>query len=145
LKTLQGFKIPKVQKRKLEMSETPPTTSSFPTTTPGVGSSQEPGSELLKRARAMRFEGRSDRGGIGQQLVLAGFHQMPLQEKLRFAAELDSVETQEAPDAPQAELDALISIFERPYAKWGPAYPTQLLTMFPKPKNSSVGPAPRFK
>jgi hypothetical protein len=93
----------------------------------------------------MRFDGRLDKGGIGQQLVLAGFHQMPLDEKLRFAAELDSVESQVAPEAPQAQLDALIKIFERPYAKWGPAYASQLLTMFPKPTNSPVGPAPRFK
>ncbi len=93
----------------------------------------------------MRFDGRLDKGGIGQQLVLAGFHQMPLDEKLRFAAELDSVESQVAPEAPQAQLDALIKIFKRPYAKWGPAYASQLLTMFPKPTNSPVGPAPRFK
>jgi hypothetical protein len=93
----------------------------------------------------MRFEGRLDKGGIGQQLVLAGFHQLPLQEKLRLPAELDSAEAQVAPDAPQGQLDALIRIFEKPYAKWGPAYANQLLMMFPKPANSPVGPAPRFK
>jgi hypothetical protein len=84
-------------------------------------------------------------GGIGQQLVLAGYHSMTIDEKLRVAAELETVEAQEAPDAPQAHLDALIKIYEKPYAKWGPAYANQLLTMFPKPKNSVVGPAPRFK
>ncbi len=93
----------------------------------------------------MRFEGRLDKGGIGQQLILAGFHQLPLEEKLRLAAELDLVEAQLAPDATPEQLEALIRIYEKPYGKWGPAYATQLLTMFPKPQNSPVGPAPRFK
>ncbi len=93
----------------------------------------------------MRFEGRLDRGGIGQQLVLAGFHSMSIEEKLRMAEELERVETQEAPEAPQAQLDALETIYQKPYGKWGPAYANQLLTMFPKPSNSKVGPAPRFK
>ncbi len=84
-------------------------------------------------------------GGIGQQIVLAGFHTMTIEEKLRMAEELETVEAQEAPDAPQAHLDALTKIYEKPYAKWGPAYANQLLTMFPKPRNSPVGPAPRFK
>jgi hypothetical protein len=84
-------------------------------------------------------------GGIGQQLVLAGFHSMSIDDKLRMAQELDTVEAQEAPDAPQEHLDALVKIYEKPYAKWGPAYANQLLTMFPKPRNSPVGPAPRFK
>jgi hypothetical protein len=84
-------------------------------------------------------------GGIGQQLVLAGYHSMSIDEKLRVADELETVESQVAPDAPQEHLDALIKIYEKPYAKWGPAYANQLLTMFPKPKNSIVGPAPRFK
>jgi hypothetical protein len=59
----------------------------------------------------IRFEGRFDKGGIGQQLVLAGYHQLLLAEKLKIAAQLDSVEAQVAPDAPQAELDALVKIF----------------------------------
>ncbi len=122
-----------------------PTAPTLSTTTPGAGTGNEPGPELLKRARMMRFEGRLDKGGIGQQLVLAGFHQLPLQEKLRLAAELDAAEALVAPEAPQEQLDALVRIFEKPYAKWGPAYANQLLTMFPKPANSPVGPAPRFK
>jgi uncharacterized protein Smg (DUF494 family) len=84
-------------------------------------------------------------GGIGQQLVLAGFHTMSIDEKLRMAEELETVETQEAPDAPEEQIEALMKIYEKPYSKWGPAYANQLLTMFPKPKNSKVGPAPRFK
>jgi hypothetical protein len=112
--------------------------------TPGTGTNDAPGPELLKRVRTMRFEGRFDKGGIGQQFVLAGFHQLPIKEKLQLAEELDSVEAQVAPDAPQEQLDALVKIFEKPYAKWGPAYANQLLTMFPKPRNSPVGPAPRF-
>jgi hypothetical protein len=47
---------------------------------------------------------------------LAGFHQLPLQEKLRLAAKLDAAEAQVAPDAPQEQLDALIRIFKKPYA-----------------------------
>jgi hypothetical protein len=91
------------------------------------------------------LRGTSQKGGIGQQLILAGFHQLPLGKKLKVAEELDSVEAQVAPDAPQEQLDALIKIYEKPYAKWGPTYTNQLLTIFPKPKNSPVGPAPRFK
>jgi uncharacterized protein Smg (DUF494 family) len=93
----------------------------------------------------MHFEGRLDKGGIGQQLVLAGFHAMSIDEKLRLAEELETVETQVAPDAPHAHLDALVKIYEKPYSKWGPAYANQLLTMFPKPQNTKVGPAPRLK
>jgi hypothetical protein len=121
-------------------------TTGFSTTTPGAASgTNELGPELIKRARTMRFEGRLDKGGIGQQLVLAGFHSMTIDEKLRLADELESGEAQVAPEAPQAHLDALIKIFEKPYAKWGPAYANQLLTMFPKPRNSPVGLAPRLK
>jgi hypothetical protein len=143
-------------------------------TTPGAAvGNQDPVPELIKQARTMRFEGRFDKvkkkkereneerigekrseltgfvgvvqGGIGQQLVLAGFHSMTIEEKLKMAEELETVEDQVAPDAPQAHLDALIKIYEKPYAKWGPAYANQLLTMFPKPLNSPVGPAPCFK
>ncbi len=120
--------------------------SGFVTTTPGAATSNnEVGPELIKRARSMRFEGRLDKGGIGQQLVLAGFHSMSIDEKLCLADELETVETQVAPDAPQAHLDALVKIYEKPYSKWGPAYANQLLTMFPKPQNTKVGPAPRLK
>ena len=134
VKALQGFKIPK---RPAE-SEQP---IELITTDPGASTSnQSIGPQLIKRARTMRF----DKGGIGQQIVLAGFHQMSMDEKLKLTDELDSVEAQEAPDAPQEQLEALIKIFQKPYAKWGPSYANQLLTMFPKPKNSAVGPAPRF-
>jgi hypothetical protein len=142
LAALTNFRIPK---RPLRTPEDSNPTPEFDTMTPGAGTSNEPGPELLKRARTIRFKGRLDKGGIGQQLVLAGYHRLPITEKLKIAAELDSVEAQVAPDAPQVELDALIQIYEKPYAKWGPAYATQLLTMFPKPKISLVGPAPRFK
>ncbi len=98
-----------------------------------------------KEEKLMRSCSRIIPGGIGQQLVLAGFHSMTIDEKLRMAEELDTVESQQAPDAPQEHLDALVKIYEKPYAKWGPAYANQLLTMFPKPRNSPVGPAPRFK
>ena len=64
---------------------------------------------------------------------------------MKIAAELDTVESQEAPDAPKEQIEALEKIYGKPYAKWGPAYANQLTTMFPKPKNSLVGPAPRFK
>jgi hypothetical protein len=141
LKSLTNFRIPK--RKPDESGAVEP--GNFPTTTPGAGTSNKQGPELLKRARMMRFEGRFDKSGIGQQLVLAGFHQMPLEEKLRLAEELDEVEGQVAPDAPQEQLGALLKIFEKPYAKWGPAYANQLLTMFPKPQNSPVGRAPRFK
>jgi hypothetical protein len=139
LAALGSFKIPKRKKPE------PEETTTFETTTPGAGSNFDHGPELLKRARKLRFEGRLDKGGIGQQLVLAGFHQLPLDEKLKLAEELDQVEAQVAPDAPQEQIDALEKIYEKPYGKWGPAYANQLLTMFPKPKNSKVGPAPRFK
>jgi hypothetical protein len=141
LKALGNFKIPK---RKLPDKLEDPT-SNFTATTPGAGTSNEPCPELLKCARSMRFEGRFDNSGIGQQLVLAGFHQLPIAEKLRMAEELDAVEAQVAPVAPQEQLEALVKIYEKPYGKWGPAYANQLLTMFPKPGNSPVGPAPRFK
>ncbi len=122
------------------------TPDEFMTMTPGAATgNNDPGPELIKKARTMRFEGRFDKGGIGQQLVLAGFHLMSIEEKLKMAEELESVKSQVALDAPQSHLDALIKIYERPYAKWGPAYANQLLTMFPKPRNSPVGPAPRFK
>jgi hypothetical protein len=140
LKALSDFRIPK-----RKMDDQQGSTTTFNTTTPGASANNDPVPELLKRARAMRFEGRLDKGGIGQQLVLAGFHQLPLEEKLRLAAELDEAEAQVAPEAPQEQLDALVKIFEKPYAKWGPAYANGLLTMFPKPGNSPVGPAPRFK
>ncbi len=146
LKAVAGFRIPRKRVAEEESPAASTATSSFATTTPGAATSNlDPGQELIKRARSMRFEGRFDKGGIGQQLVLAGFHGMSIDEKLRMAEELETVESQVAPDAPQAHLDALLKIYEKPYAKWGPAYANQLLTMFPKPRNSPVGPAPRFK
>ena len=72
-------------------------------------------------------------------------HKHIYRDKIKLAEELDCVEAQVAPDAPQEQLDALEKIYGKPYAKWGPAYANQLTTMFPKPKNSLVGPAPRFK
>jgi hypothetical protein len=47
---------------------------------------------------------------------------MSIEDKLRVAEELETVEAQLAPDAPQAHLDALVKIYEKPYTKWGPAY-----------------------
>ena len=73
LAALKHFKIPKVPKRKADDDGQQTT---FPTTTPGAGTSSNTGPELIKKARTMRFEGQFDKGGIGQQLVLAGFHQM---------------------------------------------------------------------
>jgi hypothetical protein len=142
---MTGYRIPRKRVADGEPEQST-STGGFTTTTPGTASGNfELGPELIKKARTMRFEGRLDKGGIGQQLVLAGFHSMSIEEKLKLAEELESVESQVAPEAPQAHLDALIKIYERPYAKWGPAYANQLLTMFPKPSNSPVGPAPRFK
>lgn len=78
LDALKHFTIPK--KRKSNEDEVMITAgpSSFPITNPGAGTSHDPGPELIKKARTMRFEGRLDKGGIGQQLVLAGFHQMSM-------------------------------------------------------------------
>ena len=136
LKALQGFKIPKRKSPVDEVQE------ELVTTDPGASTSnQSCGPQMIKRARNMRF----DKGGIGQQIVLAGFHQMNMDEKLKLAEKLEFVEAQEAPDAPQEQLEALVKIFQKPYAEWGPSYANHLLTMFPKPKNSAVGPAPRFK
>lgn len=169
---MAGFKIPK--KRPAESigdpGPRPSGKQTFDTTTPGVATGNlAAGPQFIKKARTMQFEGRFDRGkkkfltvrtlndglipinfgivagGIGQQLVLAGFHSMSIDDKLRMAEELDTVEAQVAPDAPQEHLDALVKIYKKPYAKWGPACANQLLMMFPKSRNSLVGPAPRFK
>ena len=74
MSALKHFKIPK--RKADEDDKDKPGPSTFPMTNPGASSSNDPGPELIKRARTMRFEGRQDKGGIGQQLILAGFHQL---------------------------------------------------------------------
>ena len=139
MKALSNFKIPKRKNmQEATMSD------ELITTNPGVSTNNKViGPQLIKRARTMRF----DKGGIGQQLVLAGFHQMSIDDRLKVAEELESVETQEAPDARNNNWTHWWRSIknQKPYAKWGPSFANQLLTMFPKPKNSLVGPAPCFK
>jgi hypothetical protein len=62
-KAMADYKIPK--KRPAEIGTAGPSSAPqvFDTTTPGAATGNlQPGPELIKRARTMRFEGRLDKG-----------------------------------------------------------------------------------